>query len=250
MAERNLPSYLATGGCRPYDCTINLLPGAPLPASRLYNLSKPDKKAMESYIKDSLGSRPSRTSPLQRDASLTDVLPSQQQDQRYFSEGILLILPPANHPTVHLQIFSALCLSQPRSHISVNFVNGHPLSEGNTTILTIGNSFSKSVHFVPLPQGLSPLGTANLLVTHVFLLHGTPQELCQAKVPSLPPRSGKCFVWGPQPVSSGYDPQTNCQTEQTNQSLKAFLWCVASYNRASWSTKLPWVECAHNSQIT
>lgn len=27
---------------RPYDCAIDLRPGAPLPASRLYNLSKPD----------------------------------------------------------------------------------------------------------------------------------------------------------------------------------------------------------------
>ncbi len=51
---------------RPYDCSIDLLPGAPLPTSRLYKLSRPEREAMQSYISDSLAAgiiRPS-TSPL------------------------------------------------------------------------------------------------------------------------------------------------------------------------------------------
>ncbi|KAK7925711.1 hypothetical protein WMY93_008021 [Mugilogobius chulae] len=39
---------------RPYDCPIDLLPGAPLPCSRLYNLSRPENEAMEKYIQESL----------------------------------------------------------------------------------------------------------------------------------------------------------------------------------------------------
>ena len=41
---------------RPYDCAIDLLPGAPLPVGRLYNLSIPKKEAMRSYITESLAS--------------------------------------------------------------------------------------------------------------------------------------------------------------------------------------------------
>ena len=41
---------------RPYDCAIDLLPGAPLPKSRLYNLSQPEKESMKKYISDSLAS--------------------------------------------------------------------------------------------------------------------------------------------------------------------------------------------------
>lgn len=51
---------------RPYDCAIELLPGAPLPSSRLYNMSRPEREAMEEYIATSLDAgiiRPS-TSPL------------------------------------------------------------------------------------------------------------------------------------------------------------------------------------------
>lgn len=35
---------------RPYDCTIDLHPGAPLPTSRLYSLSLPVREAMESLL--------------------------------------------------------------------------------------------------------------------------------------------------------------------------------------------------------
>ncbi|XP_038594284.1 uncharacterized protein LOC119917924 [Micropterus salmoides] len=51
---------------RPYDCSIDLLPDAPLPSSHLYNLSRPERESMEQYIKDSLAAgiiRPS-SSPL------------------------------------------------------------------------------------------------------------------------------------------------------------------------------------------
>ena len=51
---------------RPYDCPINLLPGAVLPKGRLYTISLPEKEAMRDYIAESLASgiiRPS-LSPL------------------------------------------------------------------------------------------------------------------------------------------------------------------------------------------
>lgn len=45
---RMLPPHL------PYDCAINLLPGAPLPCSWLDSLSKPEWKTMERYLSESL----------------------------------------------------------------------------------------------------------------------------------------------------------------------------------------------------
>ena len=41
---------------RPYDCAIDLLPGAPLPVGRLYNLSVPEKETMRNYVSKSLAS--------------------------------------------------------------------------------------------------------------------------------------------------------------------------------------------------
>ncbi len=39
---------------RPWDCAIDLLPGAVLPKGRVYPLSIPERKAMENYIKEAL----------------------------------------------------------------------------------------------------------------------------------------------------------------------------------------------------
>uniref|UniRef100_A0A3B3I1F8 CCHC-type domain-containing protein n=1 Tax=Oryzias latipes TaxID=8090 RepID=A0A3B3I1F8_ORYLA len=39
---------------RPYDCAIELLNGAPLPKGRLFNLSGPEKLALESYVQEAL----------------------------------------------------------------------------------------------------------------------------------------------------------------------------------------------------
>ena len=54
--------------------------------------------------------------------------------------------------------------SHPWSHIAVDFVTGLPPSEGNDTVLTIVDRFSKCVHYVPLPKLPSALETAQLLV--------------------------------------------------------------------------------------
>lgn len=53
---------------QPYDCAIDLLPGAPLPTSRLYNLSRPEREAMERYIHDSLAAGIIRSSSSPVDA--------------------------------------------------------------------------------------------------------------------------------------------------------------------------------------
>ncbi|KAK3511511.1 hypothetical protein QTP70_008990 [Hemibagrus guttatus] len=48
MAATKLPPH------RPWDCAIDLLPGAKLPKGRVYPLSLPENKTMEEYISVSL----------------------------------------------------------------------------------------------------------------------------------------------------------------------------------------------------
>ncbi|KAI3359301.1 hypothetical protein L3Q82_002818 [Scortum barcoo] len=49
---------------RPWDCAIDLLPGAPIPKARIYSISGPERKAMEEYIEASLRSSIIRPSSL------------------------------------------------------------------------------------------------------------------------------------------------------------------------------------------
>ena len=140
--------------------------------------------------------------------------------------------------------------SRPWSHIAVDFVTGLPPSEGNTIILTVVDRFSKAVHFVPLPKLPSATETADLLVLHVFRLHGIPQDIVSDRGPQFSSQVWKAFcqaLGATASLSSGYHPQTNGQTERANQDLGAALRCVTAHHPSSWSRQLPWVEYAHNS---
>ena len=47
-------------------------------------------------------------------------------------------------------------------------------------------------------------------------------------------------------LSSGFHPETNGQTERTNQSLESTLRFLVAANPTSWSRFLPWAEYGHN----
>lgn len=139
---------------------------------------------------------------------------------------------------------------RPWSHIAVDFVTGLPSSQGNTTILTIVDRFSKAAHFVALAKLPSARETTELLITHVFRLHGIPVDIVSDRGPQFTSAvwKGFCTALGATvSLSSGFHPQSNGQTERTNQSLETFLRCMTSENPTTWSSVLPWVEYAHNS---
>uniref|UniRef100_A0A8C6NV81 Gypsy retrotransposon integrase-like protein 1 n=1 Tax=Nothobranchius furzeri TaxID=105023 RepID=A0A8C6NV81_NOTFU len=142
---------------------------------------------------------------------------------------------------------------RPWSHIALDFVTGLPLSKGFTVILTIVDHFSKACHLVPLKSLPSSTETANLLIKHLFRLHGLPSEILSDRGPQLVAR-----VWtdlakhlgAKVSLTSGFHPQTNGQVERMNQKLEAMLRCICSSNPAGWSAQLPWVEYAHNSHTS
>lgn len=142
---------------------------------------------------------------------------------------------------------------RPWSHISLDFVTGLPPSEGNTTILTIIDRFSKAVHFVPLPKLPSAQETAQLITQHVFRLHGIPNDIVSDRGPQFISQVWRSFcqaVGASVSLSSGYHPQSNGQSERANQELESLLRCVIDNNPSSWSTHLAWVEYAHNTHTS
>lgn len=105
----------------PYDCGIDLLPGASLPSSWLYNLSWPEQEAMEEYIGESLATyliRPS-SSPVEagfffiqkKDSSLRPCIDYQVlNDITSKNKYPLPLLDAAFGPLHRAQIFSKLDL--------------------------------------------------------------------------------------------------------------------------------------------
>lgn len=131
-----------------------------------------------------------------------------------------------------------------------NFVTGLPISAGNTVILTVVDRFSKAAHFIPLPKLPSAKETAQIMVDHVFKIHGLPLDIVSDRGPQFASQFWRefCRQIGASPsLSSGFHPQTNGQAERTNQILGRMLRSLTASSPASWCDQLSWAEYAHNS---
>ncbi|KAK3555306.1 hypothetical protein QTP86_014893, partial [Hemibagrus guttatus] len=139
---------------------------------------------------------------------------------------------------------------RPWSHSAIDFVTGLPLSDGNNTILTIVDRFSKMVHFVPPSHLPSAKETALLFVQHVFRLHGIPSDIVSDIGPQFTAQfwTEFCRLLGISiSLSSGYHPQSNGQTKHMNPQLETGLRLLCSQDPNSWSHNVVWVEYSHNS---
>ena len=142
---------------------------------------------------------------------------------------------------------------RPWSHIALDFVTGLPPSEGNDTVLTIIDRFSKAVHYIPLPKLPSASEMADLLVLHVVRLHGIPTDIVSDRGSQFTSKVWLSFCKGigaTVSLTSGYHPQSNGQAERANQSMEDTLRCFCHRLPSTWSTYLPWVEYAHNTLIS
>ncbi|KAI3355533.1 hypothetical protein L3Q82_018364 [Scortum barcoo] len=84
---------------------------------------------------------------------------------------------------------------RPWSHLTLDFITGLPPSKGNTTVLTVVDRFSKMAHFIPLPKLPSAKETAQVMINHVFRIHGLPTDIVsRTEVRSL------SLFFGSQPV--------------------------------------------------
>ena len=66
---------------------------------------------------------------------------------------------------------------RPWSHIAIEFVTDLPVSQGNTTILTVVDRFSKSCRLIPIAKLPTAMETAELLCEFVFQYYGLPEDI-------------------------------------------------------------------------
>lgn len=104
------------------------------------------------------------------------------------------------------------------------------------------------VYFIPL-SGLPSADTlATFFIQHVVRLHGIPENIASDRGSQFVARFWKAFCanLGMSPnFSTGYQLQSNSQTEGVNQKLEQYLRCYESHD--DWSQFLPWAEFAYNN---
>ena len=136
--------------------------------------------------------------------------------------------------------------------ISMDFIEGLPLSYKHDVILVLVDKFSKYGHFIPLSHLFSALQVAQAFMTHVYKLHGLPNSIISDR-----DRIFTSNLWKELfrlsdtqlSMSSSYHPQTDGQTERLNQCLEGFLRCTVHACPRQWFKWLPLAEYWYNTSF-
>uniref|UniRef100_A0A803K5R9 Gypsy retrotransposon integrase-like protein 1 n=1 Tax=Xenopus tropicalis TaxID=8364 RepID=A0A803K5R9_XENTR len=141
---------------------------------------------------------------------------------------------------------------KPWERISMDFIVELPKSGGFNTIMVVVDGFTKMAHFIPLVGLPSAATTAEVFIKEVFRLHGLPREIVSDRGSQFTSRFWRALCQGLHielALSSAFHPQTNGQTERTNQTLEQYIRCFSSYSQEDWSALLPLAEFSYNNAV-
>ncbi|CAJ0960037.1 unnamed protein product [Ranitomeya imitator] len=122
-----------------------------------------------------------------------------------------------------------------------------------SVIWVVCDRFSKMVHLVPLPKLPSSSELVPLFFQNVVRLHGIPENIVSDRGSQFVSRFWRTFcakMGIDLSFSSAFHPQTNGQTERTNQTLETYLRCFVSADQDDWVTFLPLAEFALNNRAS
>jgi len=139
----------------------------------------------------------------------------------------------------------------PFQTIFLDFIVKLPESEGFDTILTItDHDCSKAAMFMPCNETVDAAGVAKLYATYVFPHYGLPKKVISDRDPHFASNFSRemCSLLGiKQNISMAYHPQTDGQSERTNQSLEQYLRLYCGTHQKDWAAWLPLAQYTRNS---
>ncbi|CAJ0968110.1 unnamed protein product [Ranitomeya imitator] len=122
-----------------------------------------------------------------------------------------------------------------------------------SVIWVVCDRFSKMIHLVPLSKLPSSSDLVPLFFQHVVRLHGIPENIVSDRGSQFVSRFWRAFcarMGIDLSFSSAFHPQTNGQTERTNQTLEIYLRCFVSADQDDWVSFLPLAEFALNNRAS
>lgn len=142
----------------------------------------------------------------------------------------------------------------PWQEIAMDFIVGLPPAKHRRVvcdaILVVVCRYSKMVRFIPCTGDVAATELATILCEEVFARYGTPKSIVTDRGPVFTSN-----YWGTlcshlavrRLLSTAFHPQTDGQTERTNQTLECYLRCYANWEQDNWPALLASAEYACNN---
>lgn len=137
-------------------------------------------------------------------------------------------------------------------HISMDFIEGLPKSQGKNVILVVIHRFAKYNHFISLSHPYNASQIAQVFLDQVCKLHGVPCSIVSDRDPVFVSLFWQELFKNLQvqlKLSSTYHPHTDGQTEQLNQCLESYLRCRTGQKPKEWCKWLPLAEFWYNTNF-
>jgi hypothetical protein len=135
--------------------------------------------------------------------------------------------------------------------IGMDFIFSLPrVSAGNDTIWVIVDRLTKVAHFIPMRSIYMGAKLAELYMARIVCLHGVPKKIVSDRGSQFTSRLWQKLHESLETklnFSSAYHPQTDSQTERTNQVLEDMLRACALKHGGSWDRSLPYAEFSYNN---
>jgi hypothetical protein len=135
--------------------------------------------------------------------------------------------------------------------IGMDFIVGLPRTPaGYDSIWVIVDRLTKVAHFIPVRTNYTGAKLAELYMTRIVCLHGVPKKTVSDRGSQFTSRFWKKLHESLDTklnFSSAYHPQTDGQTERTNQVLEDMLRACALKHGGSWDKSLPYAEFSYNN---
>nr|CAD39356.2 OSJNBa0059H15.7 [Oryza sativa Japonica Group] len=137
--------------------------------------------------------------------------------------------------------------------IGIDFIVGLPkTATGYDSIWVIVDRLTKTARFIPVKINYSCAKLAELYMTRIVCLHGVPKKIISDRGTQF-----TSHFWGKVhealgsylAFSTAYHPQTDGQTERTNQVLEDMLRACALDFSKDWERCLPYAEFSYNNSF-
>ncbi|KAL8441914.1 hypothetical protein Emed_007451 [Eimeria media] len=187
----------------------------------------------------------------------------QQLMQLYYWEGVKDFVKRYVETCVRCQMSKTVCqkpagllhsLAIPAKRwdsISMDFITGLPMStKGNDAILVVVDRLSKMAHFIPLSVTSTAQDVASIFMREIVRLHGVPSSMVTDRDARFLSQFWKDFTSKlniQRCLSTAFHPQTDGQTERTNQTLERLLRSFIQLDQSQWEELLSPLELAYNS---
>jgi hypothetical protein len=135
--------------------------------------------------------------------------------------------------------------------IGMDFITGLPHTpKGYDSIWVIVDRLTKVAHFILIKTTYKGSQLAELYMARIMCLQGVPKKIVSDRGSQFTSRFWRSFHENMNTklnFSTAYHPQTDGQTERTNQVLEDMLRTCALQHGGSWDKSLPYAELSYNN---